>query len=275
MRGDTENASRFAAEACAARPDRWVVHDRQAVLHFRSGRFADAAAGWRRVLELTPDNAKALAKLGSALLEQGELEQAEEAYRSSVEIEPTATALDGLGLVRFYEGAMEEAAHWFRRAVDAAPAQWRIWGNLADAQRHIPGQREESRVSLERAVLPLQRQLAENPSDALAWTFLALYLAKQELHAEALTALTRARALGSDSLEARRIEVLVLELAGRRGDALERIAALVATGNVPYELVAAPELADLRASPEGRDLFPPLPPASHVTVRLSPRRKTS
>jgi tetratricopeptide (TPR) repeat protein len=269
MTGRFEDAQRVAAQACAEHPERWLVHDRNAVMDFRLGHFREAVEGWRRVLDLTPDNASALANLGAAYFEQGCLEQAEEAYREALGIARWPIALSGLGTVLFYRGRMDEAMHWFAEAVAAAPRDARHWGNLGDAQRWTAGEKERSFDSFDRAIELVRADLSTNPGDARSWFYLALYQAKREQHAEAQAALHRAQDLDGRSSTGRLRALVVHELGGRRTEAVACLHALAASGSLPFELRADPELTDLRASPEAEDLFRRPPERPH---HREPRR---
>ena len=270
MAGDFEASDRTARAACVDRPGYWLVHDRKAVVDFRRGRFADAAAGWKRVLALTPDNTHALVNLGFALLELGDLDESEQSFREAAGRSPTARAFEGLGLVCFYRGSPTESMHWFERAVERAPEHSRLWGNLADAQRWSPGMRGQSMDSFDRAIALVRRDLLANPSAAREWCQLAVYLAKREQHVEAQAALQRAGQLGADNSPARACAVIVHELAGRRDEALatlERIHEV--TTSIPFELRCDPELGALRACAEARRLLN-LPPAIPTNERTPP-----
>jgi tetratricopeptide (TPR) repeat protein len=270
MAGDLEASDRYARAACADRPAYWLVHDRKAVVDFRRGRFADAANGWKRVLELTPDNTHALTNLGSALFELGALDESEQSFREAIGRSPSARALEGLGLVCFYRGSPAESMHWFERAVELAPEHSRLWGNLADAQRWSPGQRSVSMDSFDRAIGLVRRDLLSNPSDARAWCQLAVYLAKREQHVEAEAALQRAGQLGADSSPARACAVIVHELAGRRDEAISTLEKIrETTTSIPFELRCDPELGDLRACAAARDLLPS--PLSSVAPQTNER----
>ncbi len=271
MAGDLEVSDRYARAACAERPAYWLVHDRKAVIDFRRGIFADAADGWKRVLELTPDNTHALANLGSALFELGELDESEQSFRAAIERCPSARALEGVGLIHFYRGSPEASMPWFERAVELVPEHSRFWGNLADAQRWSPGQRSRSMDSFDRAIGLVRRDLASNPSDARAWSELAVYLAKREQHAEAQSALQRACQLGASSSPARACAIIVHELAGRREEAIAALEQILATStSLPFDLRCDPELGDLRACAAGRHLLHP-PPASPGPTRTNER----
>lgn len=275
MAGDFAAAERFARLACAERPELWNSHDRLAVLAYRRGRFADAEAEWRRALELTPDNPWVLASLGAALFEQGDLEAAEEAYRDSLEQERSPRALAGLGSVQFYRGNAKQAVHWFRESVERVPGDSRHWGNLADAQRWVEGEREESMSSFDHAIELVRTDLGANPTNANAWGRLALYLAKREQHVEARAALTRALDLGGDSKEIQMRAVIVHELAGSREQALAALDSIVAESTLPFELMEDPELeglrtaADSRSAPGTSALFQPIPSHSPPARRAS------
>jgi len=272
MNGDFTNAEIMARQARDQRPELWWVHDRKAVLDFRQGKYADAAESWMRVLELTPDNAAALSKLGASHFEQGTLAKAEEAYRASIEMARTPPALYGLGSVLFFERKYDEAIHWFREAVRLAPDHFACWGNLADAQRWVPGQKGQSDESFDRAIALVRRELDTNPDDGRGWGKLALYLAKREQHAEARAALTRALSHGSVATETLVHGVLVHEMAGRRNEAVAMLR-IIGRAAMPYQLLADPELEELRSAPEAQPFFrfPPNPQANpHPNTRSDP-----
>jgi serine/threonine-protein kinase len=248
MAGGLDEATRYAHEACEEHPDLWAVHDRKAVLDYRGLRFADAAEHWQRVIELTPDNAPAYAKLGATRFQLGDLEGAENAYRDGLAVRRFPEAITGLGSVLFFQNRMREAIECCREAVVLSPTSWRLWGNLADAQRWVEGERAGSIDSFDRAIGLLREELAVNPLDSKLWAYLALYLAKRDLHTEARAALARAFETGSASGQVLGCGVVVHELAGRRGDALSALAILRAHPPVPFEVLADPELRALMSA---------------------------
>jgi len=93
-----------------------------AVAHHRAGRLADAAAAYRRAIDLRPDHAEAHDGLGVVLRELGRAADAEACHRHALELEPDfAGAHCNLGCAQFEMGRAEEAEACFRRAVALDP----------------------------------------------------------------------------------------------------------------------------------------------------------
>jgi serine/threonine-protein kinase len=245
MAGGLEEATRYACEACQDHPEQWAVHDRKAVLDYRGLRFEEAAQHWQKVIELTPDNARAHAKLGATRFQLGDLDGAEKSYRAALDVQRFPEAITGLGSMLFFQGRMREAIECCREAVVLSPGSWRLWGNLADAQRWVEGERASSLDSFDRAIGLLRAELAVNPLDSKLWAYLALYLAKREQHTEARSALARAFETGTASGQVVGCAVVVHELAGRRAEAISALEILRARPPLPYEVLVDPELRDL------------------------------
>jgi tetratricopeptide (TPR) repeat protein len=100
------------------------------------GAFAEAAAAFRRALDLVPGHSEAGFNLGAALAEAGRTDEAEAAFRRLIAGKPDvaaahaalAGALDAHRIARFEPGlrlqpteALDRALAGYRRAVDAVP----------------------------------------------------------------------------------------------------------------------------------------------------------
>lgn len=100
---------------------------RLAVAHFDAGRFDEAADCCRRVLEIEPSHAKALANLGGVLHRHGAHDEAERHYRGAIAADPAlAPPRFSLGLLLLAGGRRDEAIEQLQRAVALEPgqAQW-------------------------------------------------------------------------------------------------------------------------------------------------------
>jgi tetratricopeptide (TPR) repeat protein len=99
----------------------------------RQGRFVEAAAAYRRALELRPDHAQTYNNLGAALLEVGALGAAAAAYRHAIALKPDhAKAHYNLGLVLQIQGDLDEAAQRFRQAIALKPDYAKAHYSLAN-----------------------------------------------------------------------------------------------------------------------------------------------
>jgi tetratricopeptide (TPR) repeat protein len=89
---------------------------------FAQGAYAEAAASYRKLLELDPRSADALNNLGSALTKLGLFTEAEQYLRQAIEIRPDyAEAHCNLGVALQGRGENAESEIWLRRALKLKP----------------------------------------------------------------------------------------------------------------------------------------------------------
>ena len=253
--GRHDAAEQAVLAAIALRPEHWSGYHRLGTLYFHQGQYSRALEPWQKVVELSNENAVARSSLGAAYFQLGQLDEALASYESAIALTPTATACFGAGTVRFFLGQPSEAAAMFERAVALTPHDARAWGNLADAQRWTPGREADSRKSFDRAITLAREQVRLNPKDVLAWSRLALWLAKRGNGSESILALTRAMDLAPTNVDVLARGVTVHLLAGDRARARACLAAALEGGYGLVELARDPELAPLREDPEVQRLL--------------------
>ena len=151
----------------------------------------------------------------------------------------------------------------FERAAELRPRDARTWGNLADAQRWVPGNEAVSAEMFDRAIALSRQHLADDGNDGEAWSQLGKWLAKRGEFAPALDATRRALGIGCDNVAIRARAITVYELAGCRAEALVHLAAVAASGYSRMELENDPELEALRADPGVRALLGGSGPSGH------------
>ncbi len=125
----------------------------------KQGDLAQAAARWKQVLELEPDDAQAHGNLGSDLLLLGRREEAgvhlqaaaELKLRAAVVESGSAAAFDELGRMLLERGRLAEAVENLRRAVDLDAGSAAAHGNLGAALLRM-GKLDEARVEIARAI---------------------------------------------------------------------------------------------------------------------------
>ncbi len=253
--GQFEEAKEAARETIHLRPIHCLSWDRLALLCYRTGAYGEAVDGWRRASELTPDNARVLAALGGALIRLERIDEAREAYGRSVSVMPLGIAYIGLGVADFLAGDLRGSVSALERAVAMTPMDPRTWGNLADAQRWVPGLEVESRRSFQRALALVRAQLRVNPNDARFLSYLALWLGKVERTREALDAIEKARAIAPDDLDILLRAVSVHHMAGDAERAADLLESALARGCSLLELEKDPELDGLRQMPRVASLL--------------------
>ena len=120
------------------------------------GQWEAAVAGWRKVLEIEPDNFKAHNNLGAALLRRGAIDEAIAHLRKSLELKPAFDrAQFNLGVALSQKGDLDGAVASFRKTVDLNP-------DYADAL-HLMGIVQIQQAKLDEAVAAFERALAIDP----------------------------------------------------------------------------------------------------------------
>ena len=98
------------------------------------GQLAEAAASYRRALDIAPQFAETHNNLGSALRALGKLDEALASFRRAIDIEPNfAAAHCNRGIALRLKGRTDEAEVACRRALDIDPRSTAAWMVLADA----------------------------------------------------------------------------------------------------------------------------------------------
>ncbi|MCG8462791.1 MAG: tetratricopeptide repeat protein, partial [Holophagales bacterium] len=253
--GRPEDGERALRRAVELGPEDREAHDSLGSLLFRLGRFAEAEQSFRKSVELAPDSYIGHRNLAGALQMQGRYTEAASALQRSLEIRPTASSYSNLGTLHFYAGLYADAVHAYEQAIELGASHYLIWGNLGDAHRFVPGQREEAATAYRRAVQlareRLRRAEAEGGSSAAASeeatlrSRVALFLVKAGEKQQALDELELLSF--DDAGPALLLRALtVRELAGERDAALGLLERLVDAGYPTEALGEDPELVGLR-----------------------------
>jgi protein O-mannosyl-transferase len=139
-------AESFLKSAIAARPRFASPHMYLGDLYLAQERTVDAETEYRRAIEIFPLNTEARNRLGRFYKTNGRVAEAEEQFRASLKASPTAEAWNGLGDVLLQQGRRQEAAEAWRNVVDLEPFDeharlelgqiYQAEGRHADAEKH-------------------------------------------------------------------------------------------------------------------------------------------
>jgi tetratricopeptide (TPR) repeat protein len=202
----------------ALRPSDAGVLEQLALLYADESRWREAHEAATARVALAPQSAAALDLRAEVLLLAGELEQAEQAFRSVLERDPVFThARTGLASVRFHRGDWTGGLAEIVRGLETAQtAEQRAelqtalgWSQLA------AGRVEEGRRTL--------RDAAAERDGARGWSALEAVLAVEEerwadARRSADAALAAARKAGAPEMAQRWIQLLIAASASRAGD---------------------------------------------------------
>jgi len=158
--GELEVAEAHYRESLAIEPQPAIYNDLGFVLE-RQGIPEEAAEAYRKALELDPGSASALYNLGSSLARSGEFAQAEKYLRAAVAKNPGTQTYTGLGIVLSQQGKADEAVASLQAAIQADPKNAAAHQALAQAFTSL-GRTEEARKEMEMAKA-LERSPAGTP----------------------------------------------------------------------------------------------------------------
>jgi Tfp pilus assembly protein PilF len=183
--GELEMAEAHYRESLAIEPQPAIYNDLGFVLE-RQGLPEDAAAAYRKALELDPESAAAHYNLGVSLARSGDFAEAEPHLLAAVEKNPNSQSYAGLGFVLWKQGREDEAVASLETAIEADPqnaAAYAALGKILIEQEKL----EEAADTY--------RRLVENQPSAAAHQELAQILVRLGREKEAQREMAKAQAL--------------------------------------------------------------------------------
>jgi Flp pilus assembly protein TadD len=145
--GNYPGAVRIYQRGLAVEPDNVELLNSLGFSLFQQGNSKEAVVVLEKALALDPKHWKAHNNIALASIDLGELEVAEAHFRESLAIKPQPAILNDLGFVLERQGLTEEAAEAYRKAIKLEPglasAHYNLGsslarsGKLADAEKHL------------------------------------------------------------------------------------------------------------------------------------------
>ena len=231
--------------AIALQPSYAASHMEYGSLLFQQGRAQAAIESYQRATSLEPDNPSALNNLGVAYLFVGDFDRSTEALSRALSIQPRQATYSNIGTGLYYRGRFGEAARMFRKAIELAPADHRLWGNLADALL-FDGNADGARHAYVRALELAEGELAVNPNHGVNQAQTAYYASRLRRGDRARQCIENALATGESDNEMHYYVGLALLGLGDRERAVLHVQRARELGRPDAFLDSAPELADIR-----------------------------
>jgi tetratricopeptide (TPR) repeat protein len=137
--GELELAEAHYRESLAIEPQPAIYNDLGFVLE-RQGMIEEATDAYRKALELDPESASAHYNLGAALARTGQFAEAESHLRMALETNPNTQTYSGLGFVLWQQDRDDEAIASLRTAIEMDPknaAAYDALGTILAEQKRL------------------------------------------------------------------------------------------------------------------------------------------
>jgi serine/threonine-protein kinase len=252
--GQPEAALEQAQRAVELRPNYAENQLKLGWVHYSAGRFREAAAAYRQVTVLQPDNAWGFQMLGTSLHMAGDLQGAVAPYKEAIRLAPEARAWANLGAVYYATARLPEALRAFEEAARIEPASGTIRRSLGDA-RAKAGDAAGARADWRAGVELSHAALEVNPRDSRQLKNVAICQAKLGQKAAALKTAQQALDAGPSSADVHYGAAVVHALSGDATGALALLEKALALGASARLAEDDDDLASLRARPEFRKLL--------------------
>jgi eukaryotic-like serine/threonine-protein kinase len=244
------DAERTFQRVLKQRPNFWCAYSELGLVLHSEGKFQASIKAYRAASVAAPRSSSALSTLGGEYLQVGEFAEATECFRKSMVLDPDsddAVAYTSIGLR--CQGKAGEALLFALKSVELNPAANLNWLELADCYSSLSGRQREAKGAYLRAAEEAERHLRTDPADGPSWMLLALYQVKSGNPKNALAFIKKAESLGADDTDSQLYKMRILELLGKREDALATFAACYRKGATAFEIEPFPDMRSLRQDP--------------------------
>jgi tetratricopeptide (TPR) repeat protein/tRNA A-37 threonylcarbamoyl transferase component Bud32 len=250
-----DDAEKTLRRALKEHPNFWLAYNELGFGLHGQARYREAIQAFRAASLAAPKNGMSLGNLGGEYLQVGEFAEALQSLRQALTVDPDSDlAAANTSLAFRYQGKYEKALPFARKAVELNPALDSNWLELADCHASFPNHQGEAKAAYERAAKEAERHLLTDPADAPSWMLLALYKVKLGSPQNAPLLIERAESLGLRDMDSQVYKARILELLGKREEALTTLAACFRKGATDLQVVEFPDLQPLRSDPRYRQL---------------------
>ena len=198
----------------------------------------------------------ALSNLGGEYLQIGEFAEGFGDLKRSLALDPDSDlAAANTSLALRYQEKYEQALPFARKAVQLNPALDTNWLELADCLSSLRNHQGEAKDAYLRAAKEAERHLLTDPTDGPSWMLLALYKVKSGSPQNAPLLMERAESLGARDMDSQIYKARILELLGKRDEALTTLAACSRKGATDFQVAPFPDMQPLRKDPRYRQMM--------------------
>jgi eukaryotic-like serine/threonine-protein kinase len=250
-----EEAEKTFHRVLKEHPNNWLAYNELGYGLEGQARYQEAVKAFRAASVVAPRNSMALSNLGGEYLQIGEFAEGLETLKRSLAVDPDsdqAAAYTSLALR--YQGKYDEALPFARKAVELNPALDLNWLELGECYVSLRNHQRDAQNAYLRAAKEAEQHLSMDATDGPNWMLLALYKVKSGSPQDAPSLIEKAESLGARDIDSQLYKGRILELLGKRDEALATLAACFQKGATDLQMAAFPDLQSLRKDPAYRQL---------------------
>ncbi|MES2824048.1 MAG: protein kinase [Pseudomonadota bacterium] len=247
--GRRDEALTLAKNGLQKFPQNRTFSDEIGAIHAEQGKYDEAELAFRQSINIQPDSVYAYVNLSAILQYQGKTEEALHILQQGLQIRPSAWLYTNLGNIYFFRGEYVDAVIAFEAALSPGLGNandYLDWANLADTLLWIPGRKQEAQKYYAKARQLLAPILQRHPYDLKLASRMALYSARlgDKKHCKTLLESVLHEKSNFPDLHFR--SGLAYELIGERILALQQITIAYSLGYPLSRIEAEPDLEPLR-----------------------------
>jgi serine/threonine protein kinase/Flp pilus assembly protein TadD len=237
------------------RPNYWTAYNDLGFALHEQGKYQEAIQAFRAASLAAPRSSMALSNLGAEYLQVGEFAEATECLKKSIDLDPgSADSVQNMSLALRYQGKYEEALGFALKAVELNPADDVNWLELGDCYSSLHGRQKEAKAAYVMAAKEAEKHLQTDAANGPGWMLLALYQVKLGDFQNAPSLIKKAESLGADDLDSQLYKARILELLGKREEALAALRVCFQKGATALQITPFPDLQSLRQDPRYLEL---------------------
>jgi tetratricopeptide (TPR) repeat protein len=236
--GKIAEAQSAFLKATEAEPEYWRAHNALGSFFLRQGMYYQASQSYQKVVSLAPRNAMVYTNLGAAHFYLGNFEESVKNWEEASQLNKESGAYSNIGFALYLLGRFEEASGYIQKAIDANPNDYRLWGNLGDNLRFLPGRETDAAASYRRAIDLAEANRAINPRDVYVVSRLAVFYAAIGNAQLAQDMLKTAQTMSENDVYVMYDIAVTLDILGKLGAAQQQVEKAIAAG-YPATLIEA------------------------------------
>ncbi|HEY5253974.1 MAG TPA: serine/threonine-protein kinase [Acidobacteriaceae bacterium] len=231
------------------RPNYWLGYNELGFVLHCEGKYQKAIRCFRDATVAAPGNSLAWSNLGVEYLQVGDFADATESLKKSRTLDPQFDqAAANTSLALRCQGKYQDALPFALNATKLNPDDDSNWLELGECYTSLRDQLAAKTAYL-RAAREAERHLATDATDGPSLMLLAFYHVKSGKPQDALSLVKKADSLGAGDMDSQLFKVRILELLGKRDEALATLAVCFQRGATALQIAPFPDLESLRKDP--------------------------